>query len=153
MTVALEADRVTGHVFSTCTVTVDRSRLAFFAEAIGEDDPVYRDVAAARAAGHPDVPIPPTFYFSAELDAYGLDYLADVGIDLRRVLHAEQSFEYHAMAHAGEALTLRPKFVNTYAKKGGALDFVVRVTEIRRDGEPVATTRQLIVVRNEGQAA
>ena len=46
-----------------------RGRLRFFAKAIGETDPVYTDDAAARDAGYPDLPAPPTFLFAAELDA------------------------------------------------------------------------------------
>ena len=38
---------------------------AFFAAAIGETDPVYTDLDAARAAGHRDLPVPPTFLFAS----------------------------------------------------------------------------------------
>jgi len=40
---------------------VSRVKIAEFADAIGDPNPVYRDPAAARAAGHPDVIAPPTF--------------------------------------------------------------------------------------------
>ncbi len=40
---------------------MERGRLRMFAAAIGETDPIYTDVEAARAAGHPDLPVPPTF--------------------------------------------------------------------------------------------
>ena len=53
------------------TFDVERGRLRFFAKAIGETDPVYTDVEAARAAGHPDLPVPPTFLFGLELDERG----------------------------------------------------------------------------------
>ncbi|HEY9265413.1 MAG TPA: MaoC family dehydratase N-terminal domain-containing protein, partial [Mycobacterium sp.] len=58
-----------GTQLPAATMTVDRARLRFFAKAIGETDPVYTDVDAARAAGHPDLPVPPTFLFSIELEA------------------------------------------------------------------------------------
>src|SRR4028119_193478 len=38
---------------------VGRQKITEFAEAIGAADPVHRDAAAARAAGHPDVTAPP----------------------------------------------------------------------------------------------
>ena len=41
---------------------VGRAKIAEFATAIGEDDPVHRDADAARAAGHPDVIAPPTSF-------------------------------------------------------------------------------------------
>ena len=50
-----------GHELPDSVMTIERSRLQFFAKAIGETDPVYTDVAAARAAGYADLPAPPTF--------------------------------------------------------------------------------------------
>ncbi|MPY78402.1 MAG: hypothetical protein GEV04_07875, partial [Actinophytocola sp.] len=47
---------------------IERGRLRFFAKAIGQKDPIYSDVDAARRAGHPDLPVPPTFFFSMELE-------------------------------------------------------------------------------------
>jgi hypothetical protein len=62
-----------GRELPAATFDIERGRLAFFARAIGETDPVYLDPDAARAAGHPDIPAPPTFLFSGELDAGAVD--------------------------------------------------------------------------------
>ena len=40
---------------------VSRVKIAEFADAIGDPNPLYRDRAAAQAAGYPDVIAPPTF--------------------------------------------------------------------------------------------
>lgn len=40
---------------------VSRVKIAEFAEAIGDPNPAYRDRAAARRAGYPDVVAPPAF--------------------------------------------------------------------------------------------
>ncbi|EGD56498.1 MaoC family dehydratase N-terminal domain-containing protein [Gordonia neofelifaecis] len=132
------------------TLLITRSRLRAFAKATGQRDPEYLDVAAANAAGHPDLPVPPTFLFGIELEAPDpFAYLAELGVDLRRVLHGEQSFEYHRMAFAGEELTARSTIVDVYDKKGGLLDFIVRETEVSdADGARVATLRSSIVVQN-----
>jgi acyl dehydratase len=109
--VAIDARQATASRFEPLAVTVARDRLVFFAEATGQRDPVYRDLDAAKAAGHPDLPIPPSFYFSLELeypDAFG--WLTALGVDLRHVLHGEQSFTYHALAHAGDTLTCSPRW-------------------------------------------
>ncbi|NJP94779.1 MaoC family dehydratase [Nonomuraea sp. FMUSA5-5] len=136
------------------TVDVERGRLRFFAEAVGETDPVYLDLAAARAAGHPDLPVPPTFLFGLELerpDPFG--YLTDLGVDLRHVLHGEQAFTYHSVAHAGDRLVLRPRIADVYSKKGGALQFLVKETAVTRaDGSPVADLTSVIVVRDPAGA-
>jgi acyl dehydratase len=131
------------------TVQVERGRLRFFASATGQTDPVYTDLDAAMQAGHPDLPVPPTFFFSLELeepDPFG--YLAALDVDLRRVLHGEQSFTYHRPAHAGDTLTLQPRIVDIDSKKGGALEFLVKQTDITRDGQLVAEAQSVIVVRN-----
>jgi acyl dehydratase len=142
----IDPDRARAVVFEPITVTVDRGRLAFFAAATGQEDPVYSDLDAAKAAGHPDVPVPPTFLFGLETERPGaFGYLEELGVDLRRVLHGEQSFTYNALVHAGETVTLRPRITDAYSKKN--MDFLVKHTEITRDGVPVADATTTIVVR------
>ena len=48
-----------GHAMPGFDVLVEKGRLRFFAKATGQTDPVYSDEAAARAAGHPGLPVPP----------------------------------------------------------------------------------------------
>ena len=133
-------------VFEPLTVRVERGRLQFFARSIGETDPIYLDVDAARAAGHPDLPVPPTFFFSLSLErAGGFDYLAGVGVDLGRILHGEQAFLYHALAHAGDVLTLHESITDVVEKRGGAMTLITKVADVRRGEEPVATCRMVTV--------
>lgn len=134
--------------FEPLVVTAERGRLAFFARATGQPDPVYADLDAAKAAGHPDLPIPPSFYFSLELerpDPFG--WLAALHVDLRRVLHGDQSFTYHAMAYAGDVLTLSSRVTDVVVKKGGALELLTRQTSVTRDGQRVADAVSVIIVR------
>ncbi len=135
------------------TVPVERGRLRFFAQAIGEHDPVYSDLDAARKAGHPDLPVPPTFLFCLEMDRPDpFSFLTEAGIDLAGVLHGEQRFTYHAMAYAGDELTFESHIADTYEKKGGALRFLVRETRVTRAGEPIADLTTVIVVRGRAAA-
>jgi acyl dehydratase len=131
------------------TLLVTRSRLRAFARATGQTDPRYTDVDAAKQAGYRDLPVPPTFLFSIELEAPDpFRELADLGVDLRTVLHGEQEFSYHRMAYAGDELTARSRFTDMYEKKGGALQFLVRETAVTdQDGVLVATLRRTTVIR------
>ena len=87
---------------------IERSRLQFFAKAIGETDPVYTDEAAARDAGYPDLPAPPTFLFAAELDSgAAFRLIEDLQIPIAKLLHGEQSFTYHRPACVGDTVTVR----------------------------------------------
>lgn len=143
---------VIGTTLPPTRLAVERGRLQFFAKAIGETDPVYTSPEAARAAGHPDIPAPPTFLFSVELENPDpFAFLTSLGVDLRMILHGEQSFAYHVMAYPGDELIALPRLSDVYAKKGGALDFVARDTTITRaDGILVAELRSVIVIQNPG---
>lgn len=131
------------------TTYAERGRLRFFAEATGQHDPVYTDVDAAKAAGHPDLPVPPTFLFCLEMDNPNRHhFLADLGVDVRTILHGGQRFTYHAPAHAGDVLTFWTEVTDVSSKKNGALQFIVRDTHVSRAGEQVATLTSTIVVRD-----
>ncbi|MFI1826050.1 MaoC family dehydratase N-terminal domain-containing protein [Streptomyces sp. NPDC020412] len=131
-------------------VDVERGRLRFFAKATGQTDPVYRDLDAARAAGHRDLPVPPTFLFCLGMDVPNpFEHLEKLGIDPVTVLHGEQGFEYLAPVYAGDTLTYSTRISDIYEKKGGALEFLVRTTEVTRDGEPVARLTASAVIRHK----
>ena len=130
-------------------VTPEAGQLRFFAKAIGETDPVYFDLAAARDAGHPNLPLPPTFLFSLEFEQPSTAWRQELGIDPSRILHGEQQFSYHRMAYAGEQLQYESRIADIYDKKNGALEFIVRETRVTNQaGEHVADLRSIIVQRN-----
>lgn len=139
-----------GHVLPRYSVEVEKGRLRFFAKAIGQADPVYFDEAAAREAGHPALPVPPTFLFCLEMDSPNPSAVRDLlGIDIGKVLHGEQQFTYHAPAYAGDTLTFEQRIADIYDKKNGALEFVVRNTRVsNQHGALVAELRGVTVVRN-----
>jgi acyl dehydratase len=139
-----------GHELSPYQVDVEKGRLRFFAKATGQDDPVYTDEAAARAAGHPGLPVPPTFFFCLEMESPNPAAVRELlGIDYRRLLHGEQGFTYHRLAYAGDTLRFQQRIEDIYDKKGGALEFVVRRTSVTNQrGEPVADLRCVSVIRN-----
>lgn len=138
-----------GGRLSQGTVAVEPGRLRFFAQAIGETDPIYTDAAAADAAGFATLPVPPTFLFCLNSEVAELGQILDVlGMDLGRILHAEQSFEYHRMAYAGDTLHFDTRVADVYDKKGGALHFVVQETRVNnQNDEHVADLRCTIVER------
>ena len=131
------------------SVTPEAGQLGFFAKAIGESDLVYFDVAAARDAGYPNLPLPPTFLFSLEFEQPSSGWRQELGIVPSRILHGEQQFSYHRMAHAGDTLQYESRIADIYDKKNGALEFIVRETRVtNQNGEHVADLRSIIVQRN-----
>jgi len=142
--------RFIGHTLPPFSVPVEAGRLRFFAKATGQTDAVYADVAAARDAGHRDLPVPPTFLFCLEMEGPNPAAIRELlGLDYRRLLHGEQEFVYHAMACAGDVLSFEQRIEDIYDKKGGALEFVVRRTRVsNQHGALVAELRAVTVMRN-----
>jgi acyl dehydratase len=135
------------------TVTVERGRLRLFAKATGQSDPLYTDVDVARAQGHADLPVPPTYLFGLELEQPDpFAWITALGVDMSSVLHGTQSFSYDAMAYAGDTLTVSSTLTGLQDKKGGAMQLLERSSVVTRGDEQVATLTQTIVVRH-GEAA
>lgn len=139
-----------GRLLPAHSVEVEKGRLRFFAKAIGETNPVYTDEAAAQAAGYRSLPVPPTFLFSLEIERPDpFAWFSDLGLDLGKILHGEQSFSYHATACAGDVLSFTSRIADIFEKKGGALEFLVKETRVtNQDGVLVAELKSVIVQRN-----
>lgn len=142
--------RFIGHTLPAFDVRVEAGRLRFFAKATGQTDPLYVDEEAARAAGLPGLLVPPTFLFCLEMDAPDPAAIRNLlGMDYRKLLHGEQQFTYHAPAHAGDMLRFEQRIEDIYDKKGGALEFVVRRTQVHNQRDAcVAELRTVTVLRN-----
>jgi acyl dehydratase len=143
---------------------VESGQVLAFAQAIGDENPVYRSEDAARAAGLGGIAAPPTFVqASAHFDPeYPLRPTPDVewfgsgagpGTHDERgagVLHGEQHFEYHRPLEVGDVLTATVTPGRTWEKegrRGGKLAFSESVTVYRdQSGKPVVTAR-LVAVR------
>ncbi len=139
-----------GKSFDPLVVDVEKGQLKFFAKATAETNPIYTDEDAAKAAGYDALPAPPTFGFSLNIAKPNpFDNFLAMGIDLNRVLHASQKFDYIAPILAGDTITLQDKVVDIYDKKDGALEFVVIETEATNQrGEHVLNMTNTLVVRN-----
>ncbi len=139
-----------GHEFDTFSVDIEKGRLAFFAKAIGEKNPVYTCEEAAKAAGYKAIPAPATFMMSVDLDApVFLPVLGLLEMDLGRVLHGSQDFQYLGQIFAGDRITQTSKILDMFDKKGGALEFVVmEASYTNQHGELVGKAQQTLVYRN-----
>jgi acyl dehydratase len=126
---------------------VSRVKIAEFAAAIGDPNPVYRDKAAAQAAGHADVIAPPTFAIVISMAAAGTA-MADPGLGLNyaMVVHGEQRFDYVRPLTAGDVVTAQPTI--TDIRDAGRNVMLTTSTEIRTTaGELVCTASSTLVER------
>ena len=126
---------------------VSRVKIAEFAAAIGDANPVYRDLVAARAAGHADVIAPPTFAIVISMAGSGAA-LADPGLGLNyaMVVHGEQRFSYSRPLTAGDIVTAQVTL--TEIRDAGRNVMLTTSTDIKTvDGELVCTAVSTIVER------
>ena len=126
---------------------VSRVKIADFAEAIGDPNPLYTDASAAKAAGYPDVIAPPTFPIVITMAA-SRAAISDpgLGINYAMVVHGEQRFTYSRPLHAGDVVTAQSTISNIRAV--GSLTMVTTETRIQTvDGEHVCTGYGTLVER------
>ncbi|HEX5728569.1 FAS1-like dehydratase domain-containing protein [Microbacterium sp.] len=134
----------------TAPYLVGREKVREFARAVFADDPQHVDPAAARALGYADVVAPPTFAMIVQ-DHTLQQLLAepDSGIELARVLHAEQRFTYSRPIVAGDELTGILSVTGVRTIGGNAM--VTSEAEIRDSaGEHVVTATSILLVGEEG---
>jgi acyl dehydratase len=130
---------------------VGREKIREFAEAVGDTNPAYTDVAAARALGHPDVIAPPTFVFSIAFKAAG-QVVEDpqLGLDYSRVVHGDQRFVYSRPVRAGDRLSVTSTIEAVRSMAGNDI-LDVRGEVHDASGEHVVTTHIKLVARAAGE--
>jgi len=126
---------------------VSRVKLAEFADAIGDQNPVYRDRSAAQEAGFPDVIAPPTFPIVISM-ASSARALAAPGLNVNyaMVVHGEQRFEYARPLRAGDVVTAQVTISDI--RDVGRNSLMTTTTQISTvDGEHVCTAYSTLVER------
>jgi acyl dehydratase len=129
-------------------VEVTRNDIRRFAAAIGDDNPLYTDREAAKAAGYTDVIAPPTFLISASTGGGSGGFILEpeLGLNFAMVVHGEETFEFSRPVQAGDVLTLEQRISDIQVK--GSNELMTLVTEVTSDsGEHVATVTNTIVSR------
>jgi acyl dehydratase len=136
----------------TAPYQVSREKVREFALAIGEGASVCVDVEAAHAAGHPDVVAPPTFSVTFTMPAIEA-FLRDpaFGWDYSRMVHGDQSITLRRPIHGGDEL-VTTIHVDDLKTRGGSHMLTLRCEVVDADGEPVGTTRLLLVTAAQESA-
>jgi acyl dehydratase len=135
-----------GRESAPLVVDVERGHIRRFAEAVGDTNPIYVDEAAARAAGHPRIPAPPTFAIALRAN----DPRGGIDLDWRKLLHGEQELLFARPLYAGDRLTIVGRIAGAAVKetKSGIMDVMVLETVATdEDGARVFTARSTVLVR------
>jgi hypothetical protein len=120
-------------------VVVDADRVRRFIEAIGEED-----------ADTPFENAPPTYLKVIEGEGNSSrEIVTALGVDLRRVMHVEQEFEYGVPVRGGDCVSVDRVVTDIYDRKDGAFEFIVVESTVHNSsGVFVGRSRQTILVRN-----
>lgn len=110
---------------------VEKGAIRRFADAIGDDNSIHRDDAAAKAAGYPGIVAPPSF--AATLPS-GSSAAALLGVAASDIVHREEAIELSRPVLAGDRLWVTS-----------------RVTEIREENTGVGIKRDVAAVEDEAR--
>ena len=142
-----------GQSFPPFTIEVERGKIRELALAIGDDNPIYQSREAAQAAGYPDVPLYPTaptifnFWGNSKMG----EQLASIGINVMRILHGEEEYEYLAPINAGDTLTGVTTVIDGKSRQGrdgSSMDILtLEIRYTNQHNQPVLNAREVIVVR------
>ena len=126
---------------------VGREKVREFAAAVGDDNPAYRDVEAARALGHPDLVAPPTF---AVVVTRGSQISViddpDLGLDFSRVVHGDQKFQFTRPIVAGDVLHTTASVASARTMAGNDI-LTIRSDVADADGNAVVSVFATLVAR------
>lgn len=144
---ALNPDFVGREYPATGTYVVGREKIREFAAAVGDANPAYVDVEAARALGYADVIAPPTFAIVLSLKAAeAVMFDPDLGLDYSRVVHGDQSFAYTRPIVAGDELQVTTVIESIRSVAGNDM-LTTKGVITTVAGEPVATATSMLLAR------
>jgi len=135
----------------TAPYLVGREKVREFARAVFADDPQHTDPDVAQALGYADVVAPPTFAMVIQdLTLQQLLAEPDSGIELHRLIHAEQRFAYTRPIVAGDELvaTLAITQVRPFGK-GAMVTSEATITDA--DDAHVVTATSVLLVGGDDQ--
>lgn len=128
---------------------IEAGKIREFAIAVGGADPIYLSADAARAAGHPAIPAPPTFSVVAGHWRDQSAMVARLGLDLGRIVVGEVQWEYHAPVYAGDRLSgtrVVRDVTERAGKRGGTMTMITIEAELHNQrGELAVRQRDLII--------
>lgn len=135
---------------------VEAGKVAEFAHALRDENPVHHDASAADDRGFEARPAPLTFTRTAYFPRYrpaGIDETAIQGFDLgfreQYTVHGEQAYEFERPLVVGDVLSGETTLVDAFERdgsRGGTMTFAILETVYRdRADEPVVSARSTVI--------
>jgi acyl dehydratase len=136
-----------GKTYDPAVYAVGREKIREYARAVGETNPVYLDVDAARAAGHADVVAPPMFAVVYSAPSVGPPIFdPEIELNFAMMVHGGQEFEWSVPVVAGDEITTTT-CVKDISERDGRGYYVFESTSTNQRGEQVCRGTWTNIVR------
>lgn len=136
-----------GKSFPAVNYAVGREKIREFAAAVGETNPLYFDVDAAREAGHADVVAPPMFAVVYSWRAMGQAVFdPEVAINFAMLVHGGQEFRWGPLVIAGDEIDTSVT-VKDISQRGDMGFYVFESESTNQRGETVCVGTWTNIVR------
>jgi acyl dehydratase len=134
-----------GREFDPFIFTVERGKIKELCLAVGDENQIFHDTDVAKASGYRDTPAPLTF--ATVMNFWGYpevwDRMKEMGVDVQRLLHAKEEYEYFAPLYPGDVVT---GVISVDSMRDGAMGMVAFKTTYRRGEEVVLTAKMTIMI-------
>ena len=126
---------------------VGKEKIGEYARAVGEENPVYFDRAAAKDAGFRDVAAPPMFAVVYSWNSAALPALdPEVDLNFAMLLHGGQEFVWGEPVCSGDVIGTVAS-VKDISEKGGMGFYVFETVSTNQNGQEVARGTWTNIVR------
>ncbi|MBU8907968.1 FAS1-like dehydratase domain-containing protein [Desertibacillus haloalkaliphilus] len=130
-------------------IEIEKGHIRRFADAVGDESPLYTDEDYAKQTPFQGLITPPTF--ATILTMGQPSPLDDVpGFELRRVLHGEQDYQFHQDMRPGDKYRVQSEIKDVYDRHGssGRMSLIIIETVASDLQEnPVVTAQSTVVYR------
>lgn len=132
-----------------------RASLRYFAGAIGDDNPIYHDDDAARAAGYEGVVAPVTLvcetnqYMTGETDGHGYaGHSWGIEVPGTRLIRGGHEYRFHRPVYPSDVISASWVITDIAEKKSGDKAMLIVSSEARfenQDGDLLAENKETLI--------
>ena len=117
-----------GKEYSSVTYVIGQEKIKEYALAIGDENPLYINPDFAKKSSHGSVVAPPMFVVVyARETLINLFEDKELNLNMVRLVHGEQEFNFHKIVKANDSITTASKIKNIHQK--GNNDFIEMETK------------------------
>jgi acyl dehydratase len=138
-----------GKAYAPVVYAVGREKVREYAAAVGESNPLYYDLEAARAAGYADLLAPPMFVIVYSSNPF-ITTLFDpeLEIDFAHLVHGAQEFHWQQPVVAGDEITTTLR-VKDISERAGLRFDSFETTSVNQRGETTCVGTWSTIIRGE----